>query len=84
MASQKGGEMPTIQVVKVNGEKLRRLRERRLLSRAELGERAHLDPDHIGRIERGETKTPRMANIRALAAALEVDASEFLEDWEGE
>jgi len=70
--------MPTMVAVEVDGEKLRRLRERKLLSRPELAERVGLDPDHIGRIERGVTKSPRMANIRALAAGLGVEASEFL------
>ncbi len=64
--------------VEVDGGKLRRLRERRLLSRPELAEKVGMDPDHLGRIERGVTKSPRMANIRALAEALEVDAAEFL------
>lgn len=64
--------------MEVDGEKLRRIREWRLLSRPELAEKVGMDPDHIGRIERGVTKSPRMANIRALAEALEVDASEFL------
>ncbi len=70
--------MPTMVAVEVDGEKLRRIRERRLLSRPELAEKVGLDPDHIGRIERGVTKSPRMANIRALAKGLEVDAAEFL------
>ncbi len=72
--------MPTMAAVKVNGDKLRRLRERRLLSRPELAKKVGMDPDHIGRIERGITKAPRMGSIRALAAALEVEAAEFLED----
>lgn len=71
--------MPTMVAVEVDGEKLRRLRERRLLSRLELAKMVDMDPDHIGRIERGVTKSPRMANIRALAEALKVDATEFLQ-----
>ncbi len=70
--------MPTMALVEVDGAKLRRIRERRLLSRPELAEKVGLDPDHIGRIERGVTKAPRMANIRALANGLDVDAAEFL------
>ena len=72
--------MPTMAAVEVDGEKLRRLRERRLLSRPELAEKVGLDADHIGRIERGVTKSPRMASIRALAAGLQVEAAEFLKD----
>lgn len=71
--------MPTMVAVEVDGGKLRRLREKRLMSRPELAEMVGMDPDHIGRIERGVTKSPRMANIRALAEALKVDATEFLQ-----
>ncbi len=73
--------MPTIVDVKVNGEKLRRLREQRLLSRAELAEAAGLHRDHIGRLERGITEVPRMGTVRGLAKALEAVPSEFLDDW---
>ena len=72
--------MPIMAAVEVDGDKLRKIRERRLWSRPELAEKVGMDPDHIGRIERGVTKSPRMANIRALAAALEVEASDFLKD----
>lgn len=36
--------------------------------------------EHIGRLERGEIDNPRMATIRKLAAALEVDPAELVED----
>jgi transcriptional regulator with XRE-family HTH domain len=51
------------------------------LSRAELGARSGLHPDHIGRLERGDWKGgTRIDNIRKLAEALGVDPSELLGD----
>jgi transcriptional regulator with XRE-family HTH domain len=72
--------MLTMAAVEISGEKLQRLRERRFWSREELGEKSGVHPDHIGRIERGDTKSPRMATIRALARGLEVDPSQLVED----
>ena len=71
--------MPTIGAVRINGEKLRKLRQQRLLSREELAEKAGTHRDHIGRLERNAISEPQMRTIRNLAAALEVDPSEFLE-----
>ncbi len=71
--------MPTIGVVRINGEKLKKLRQQRLLSREELAEKADTHRDHIGRLERKAISAPQMRTIRNLAAALEVDPSEFLE-----
>lgn len=48
---------------------LRRERERRRVSRAQLAQRADISIDHLGRIERGEAD-PRMSVLLALAAAL--------------
>jgi transcriptional regulator with XRE-family HTH domain len=74
-------EVPTMESVKVNGEKLRRLREAAFLSRAELGARSGLHPDHIGRLERGDWKGgTRIDNIRKLAEGLDVNPSELVED----
>jgi transcriptional regulator with XRE-family HTH domain len=72
--------MLTMVVMKMSGTKLQRLREQRFWSRAELAEKADVHADHIGRIEREETTRPRMATIRKLAAALEVDPSELVEE----
>lgn len=70
---------PTMGTVKVDGEKLRQLREGAFLSRAELGARSGLHPDHIGRLERGTwTGGTRIDNIRKLAEALEVDPAELV------
>jgi transcriptional regulator with XRE-family HTH domain len=70
--------MPTMAAVEIDGAKLKRLRERKFLSREELAERVGSHRDHIGRLERGEVTNPRMATIRKLAAALEVDPAELV------
>ncbi len=72
---------PTMPPVRVDGEKLRRMREGRFMSRAELGERSGLHPDHIGRLERGTwSGGTRIDNIRKLAEALQVAPPDILAD----
>ena len=71
--------MPTMAAVKIDGAKLKSLRERQFLSREELAEQVGSHRDHIGRLERGEIATPRMTTIRKLAQALEVDPAELVE-----
>ncbi len=71
--------MPTIQAMRIDGEKLRGLREMRLLSREELSERSGVSADQIGRIERGVTKNPHMKTVRELVQALDVDPSELVQ-----
>jgi transcriptional regulator with XRE-family HTH domain len=66
--------------VKIDGTKLKSLREQRFLSREELAEKVDSHRDHIGRLERGEVANPRMATIRNLAKALGVDPAELVED----
>jgi transcriptional regulator with XRE-family HTH domain len=70
--------MPTMDAVKIGG-KLRRLRERRLLTQAQLGERAGVNRDQVSRIERDEVE-PRFSTIHKLAEALDVDPHELLAD----
>lgn len=70
--------MPTMGTVKI-GKSLRRLREERFISRAELAEKVGLHPDHIGRLERNEVENPRMPTIRKLAAALRVEPSQLVD-----
>jgi transcriptional regulator with XRE-family HTH domain len=65
--------------VKIDGTKLKNLRERRFISREELAEKVGSHRDHIGRLERGEITNPRMTTIRNLAEALEVDPAELVE-----
>ena len=55
-------------------------REQRPLTREELAEKVGSHRDHIGRLERDETESPRMSTIRKLAEALEVDPRELLAD----
>jgi len=62
--------MPTIEVVKIGGN-LRRLREDRLLTQAELAERAGIALSSLVRIENDQVD-PRFTSIRKLAQALEV------------
>jgi transcriptional regulator with XRE-family HTH domain len=71
--------MPTMAAVKIDGTKLKNLRERRFISREELAEKVGSHRDHIGRLERGEITNPRMTTIRNLAEALEVDPAELVE-----
>ena len=71
--------MPTMTAVKIDGTKLKSLREQRFLSREELAEKVESHRDHIGRLERGEVDNPRMATIRNLAKALGVDPAELVE-----
>ncbi len=68
--------MPTMGAVKI-GKNLRGLREQRLLTQAELGERAGVHRDQVSRIERDEVE-PRFSTIRKLAKALEVEPSELV------
>jgi transcriptional regulator with XRE-family HTH domain len=71
--------MHTITMVRIDGEKLQRLRKRQIMSRDELAEKASLDRDHIGRLERGEIAgESRPRTIRALAQALGVEPSELV------
>ncbi len=69
--------MPTIGAVKI-GKNLRRLRERRLLTQAQLGKAAGVHRDQVSRIERDEVE-PRFSTIRKLAEALGVDPAELVE-----
>ena len=69
--------MPTMDTVKI-GRKLRALRERRLLTQAELAEAASMSRDQVSRIERDEVD-PRFSTIRKLAKALGVDPQELTE-----
>jgi transcriptional regulator with XRE-family HTH domain len=72
--------MPTMAAVKIDGAKLKSLRERRFLRREELAEKVDSHRDHIGRLERGEIENPRMTTIRKLAEALGVDPHELIDD----
>jgi transcriptional regulator with XRE-family HTH domain len=68
--------MPTMDAVKIGG-RLKELRERNLLTQAELGAAAGVSRDQVSRIERDEVD-PRFSTIRKLARALDVDPSELI------
>lgn len=57
-------------------QELRRIREREGLSRAALAAKSGLNPATVNRIEAGE-RSPTVATLEKLAAALEVEMSEF-------
>jgi transcriptional regulator with XRE-family HTH domain len=67
--------MPTMNAVKIGG-RLKELRERNLLTQAELGVAAGVSRDQVSRIERDQVD-PRFSTIRKLARALNVDPSEL-------
>jgi transcriptional regulator with XRE-family HTH domain len=58
------------------GRKIRTIRKVAKLSREDLAERAAINPNYLGEIERGE-KWPSLQIICALAKALSVPSSEF-------
>ena len=74
--------MPTMAVVRVDGEKLRRLRTMRFISREELADMTGLHRDHIGRLERDQVGDSRIPTIRKLAEALGVDPAELVKSEE--
>jgi transcriptional regulator with XRE-family HTH domain len=59
------------------GRAIRDVRAARRLSQEELAHRSGMHRTYLGGIERGE-RNPSYTNIRRLAAALEVNASELL------
>lgn len=56
------------------GQRVRRARDAKMLSQAELAELAEMNREHIADIERGRAgKRPWPKTVRALARALDVD-----------
>jgi transcriptional regulator with XRE-family HTH domain len=66
----------------IDGEKLRRARQRRLLTQTELAEKASLTLSTLSRLENGFQQA-RISTVRRLALALGIDPSELLQDDEG-
>jgi transcriptional regulator with XRE-family HTH domain len=66
--------------MKLVGAKLRKAREAHILSHRELAIRAGLSPTTVLKLENAEISTPHPRTIRKLAAALEIDARDLLED----
>ena len=58
---------------RISGDRLRKVRDKRLLSQRELAERAGLSPTTILKLESGRVDEPHPRTIRKLADALEVD-----------
>ena len=74
--------MPTMAVVRVDGEKLRRLRTERFISREELADMTGLHRDHIGRLERNQVGDSHIPTIRKLAQALGVEPRQLVKGEE--
>jgi transcriptional regulator with XRE-family HTH domain len=65
--------------MRIDGAKLRALREERFWSRDELSQKSGVHRDSIGRIERGAWPGgSHLPTIRKLAEALEVDPHEIV------
>jgi len=69
-------------VVRVDGEKLRRLRTERFISREELADMTGLHRDHIGRLERNQVGDSHIPTIRKLAQALGVEPRQLVKGEE--
>ena len=65
---------------RVNGQKLRALRNRAVLSQQDLARQAGVDQRTIGALERGDYPDARPSTIRKLAEALGVAPHELLEE----
>lgn len=65
---------------RISGEKLKEVRDRRLLSQRELAKKAGLSPTTILKLEDDRVKEPHPRTVRKLAQALEVDPAELVED----
>ena len=63
---------------RISGDRLRKVRDKRLLSQRELAERAGLSPTTILKLESGRVDEPHPRTIRKLADALEVDPYELV------
>ncbi len=75
MTSEKGS--PTLREMEVDVQKLKRLREDRVLSQRELARMANLAYGTVWRIENGHPEA-RTSTIRKLAGALEVEPRELI------
>jgi transcriptional regulator with XRE-family HTH domain len=63
---------------RISRDRLRKVRDMRLLSQRELAERAGLSPTTILKLESGRVDEPHPSTIRKLADALEVDPAELI------
>lgn len=60
------------------GTSIRALRKQKGLTLEDLAGKTGINMDHIARIERGETKNPRIDTIQKIAKALAVDVDAIL------
>jgi transcriptional regulator with XRE-family HTH domain len=65
---------------RIDGEKLRKVRDERLLSQRELAEKAGLSPTTILKLEAGRVEDPHPRTVRKLVQALGVDPSRILKE----
>lgn len=65
------------------GQRLKRTRERRLMTLRELGQRAGVSWTHLVKLERGQHH-PKPNTVKKLAAALDVDPTWLLFGEDGE
>jgi transcriptional regulator with XRE-family HTH domain len=63
---------------RISRDRLRKVRDMRLLSQRELADRAGLSPTTILKLESGRVDEPHPRTIRKLADALEVDPDELV------
>lgn len=66
------------ELAEILGERLKGIRKRMNLSRAEFADKIELSEDALGLIERGET-APRLENLQKIASFLDMSVSELLE-----
>jgi transcriptional regulator with XRE-family HTH domain len=76
----KGGDVCTIlhEMARISGDRLRKVRDKRLLSQRELAEKAGLSPTTILKLESGRVDEPHPRTVRKLAVALGVDPDELV------
>jgi transcriptional regulator with XRE-family HTH domain len=65
---------------RISGQKLRRVRDERLLSQRELAEKAGLSPTTILKLEADRVEDPHPRTVRKLAEALDAEPRELLAD----
>jgi transcriptional regulator with XRE-family HTH domain len=63
----------------ISGDKLRKVRDERLLSQRELAEKAGLSPTTILKLEAGRVEDPHPRTIRKLTSALNVAPRDLVE-----
>jgi transcriptional regulator with XRE-family HTH domain len=63
---------------RIDGEKLRKIRDERLLSQRELAEKANLSPTTILKLEANRVAQPHPRTVRRLVEALGAEPHEIL------